>query len=166
MIGRWWGCTCWCSPISGDWFRDWWSNARRAGSGSTLMPFVVLACLLALLGVMYGGRGTGGPDDDIFLKILLFIKVLCGCGCSPTSHTDGAIHKPLPEQGDVVIPYIIASVTVFALGFIIRAHWTPPVFFRYSDFDQTIIVLEIVAGFPGFGGLLSTSLRDLYGPRR
>ncbi|NLT37713.1 MAG: DUF373 family protein [Methanomassiliicoccus sp.] len=155
----------------GDWFRDWWSNARRAiRSGSTLMPFVVLSGLLVLLGVMYGvDAALVDPDDDIFLKILLFINgTMWMWVFAFFTYQMGLFISHYLNKGTLSYPYIIASVTVFALGFIIQgALDATAVFFGYSDFDQTIIVLEIVAGFllAGFGGLLSTSLRDLNGPK-
>lgn len=155
----------------GDRFRDWWSNARRAiRSGSTLMPFVVLSGLLVLLGVMYGvDAALVDPDDDIFLKILLFINgTMWMWVFAFFTYQMGLFISHYLNKGTLSYPYIIASVTVFALGFIIQgALDATAVFFGYSDFDQTIIVLEIVAGFllAGFGGLLSTSLRDLNGPK-
>ncbi len=155
----------------GDWMRDWWFNVSRAiRSGSTLIPFVVLACLLGLLGVMYGvDAALVEPNDDVFLKLLLFINgTMWMWVFAYFTYQFGLFISHYMTRGTLSYSYIIASVTVFALGFIIQGSLDATmVFFGYSEFDQAIILLEIIAGFllAGFGGLLNASLRDLYGPR-
>jgi putative membrane protein len=55
-------------------------------------------------------------------------------------------------------------VTIFALGFILQgALDATQVFFGYRDYEQSVIVIEIVAGFllAVFGALLNASLKGV-----
>ena len=152
----------------GDRARVWWTNARRAiYSGSTLVPFIVLALLLTLLGIMYGlDAALVDPDDDPLLKVLLFINGMMWMWVfAYFVYQFGLFISHYLNKGTLSYSCIIASLTVFALGFIVQgALDATRVFFGYSDIDQTIIIMEMVVGFllAGFGGLLSTSLRSLY----
>jgi putative membrane protein len=155
----------------GDRVRVWWVNARRAiRSGSTLMPFIVLALLLVLLGIMYGvDAAMVDPDDDPLLKVLLFLNgMMWMLVFAYFVYQFGLFISNYLNKGTFAYPCIIASVTVFALGFIVQGTLdATQVFFGYSDLDQSIIILEMVVGFllAGFGGLLNTSLRGLNSPK-
>ena len=64
--------------------------------------------------------------------------------------------------GKVYWSYMVISVTVFAISFILQASLDASLFFLgYSNLNQTVIFLEILAGFllMGFGGLMNTNLK-------
>lgn len=153
----------------GDRMRQWSLNTRRAvRSGSTLIPFAVLASLLFLLGLLYGiDAATVNPDNDLLLKSLLFMSgTLWMWVFAYFTYQVGMFINHYLSKGRISYTFVVASVTVFAIGFILQgALDATQTFFGYQTFDQAVIVLEIVSGFllAVFGGLLNTSLRSLDG---
>jgi putative membrane protein len=68
------------------------------------------------------------------------------------------------SQGKIYSTYLVVSITVFAIGFIIQGALDASEFFLgYRIYKEITIVLEMLAGFllAVFGGLLSTSLRSI-----
>lgn len=150
---------------AGDRWRQWSQNARRAiRSGSTLIPFAVLAVLLFFLGLLYGiDAASVNPDNDLMLKSLLFINgTMWMWVFASFVYQMGMFMNHYLSKGTLSYSYIVASVTLFAVGFILQgALDATQTFFGYNTYDQIVIVLEIVSGFllAVFGGLLNTSLR-------
>ncbi len=156
----------------GDRLRQWSLDTRRAvRSGSTLIPFAVLASLLFLLGLLYGiDAATVNPDNDLLLKSLLFMSgTLWMWVFAYFTYEVGMFINHYFSKGRLSYTFVVASVTVFAIGFILQgALDATQTFFGYQAYDQVVIVLEIVSGFllAVFGGLLNTSLRALDGESR
>jgi putative membrane protein len=153
----------------GDRARVWWKETRNAVlSGSALIPFAVLAVMLFFLGILYGlDASTGDPSMELLETILLFINgVLWMWVFAYFTFQVGLFINDYFSKGVLSYSYIVASVTIFALGFILQgALDATQVFFGYQQYDQTIIIVEIVAGFllAVFGALLNASLRGLKG---
>jgi putative membrane protein len=153
----------------GDRARAWWQNTRNAVlSGSALIPFAVLAVMLFLLGILYGlDAALADPLIEPLEMTLLFISgVLWMWVFAYFTFQVGLFINDYFSKGTLSYSYIVASVTIFALGFILQgALDATQVFFGYHAYDQTIIVMEIVAGFllAVFGALLNASLKGLDG---
>jgi putative membrane protein len=156
----------------GDRLRQWSLNTRHAvRSGSTLIPFAVLAVLLFLLGLLYGiDAATANPDNDLMLKSLLFMSgTMWMWVFAYFTYEVGMFITHFLSKGTLSYTFVVASVTVFAIGFILQgALDATQTFFGYNRYDQVVIVLEIVSGFllAVFGGLLNTSLRAVDGEAR
>ncbi|MBI0584045.1 MAG: DUF373 family protein [Methanomassiliicoccus sp.] len=153
----------------GDRTRDWWQNARKAvRSGSTLIPFAVMSGMLFLLGILYGlDAALGTPDLDLLEMLLQFINGMMWMWVfAYFTFQVGLFINDYFSKGTFTYSYLVASVTIFALGFIIQgALDATQVFFGYRDYDQVVIIIEIVAGFllAVFGALLNSSLRGMNG---
>jgi putative membrane protein len=151
----------------GDRLRQWWLDTRRAvRSGSTLIPFAVLAILLFFLGLLYGlDAATANPENNLLLKSLLFVSgTMWMWVFAYFTYQIGMFINHFLSKGTLSYTYVVASVTVFAVGFILQgALDAAQTFLGYNSFDQAIIILEIVSGFllAVFGGLLNTSLRNV-----
>jgi putative membrane protein len=151
----------------GDHLRQWWLDTRRAvRSGSTLIQFAVLASLLAFFGLVYGiDAATANPENDIVLKVLLFMGATMWMWIfAYFTYQTGMFVNHFMSKGTLSYTYVVASVTMFAVGFILQgALDATETFLGYNSYDQVVIVLEIVSGFllAVFGGLLNTSLRSV-----
>jgi putative membrane protein len=80
------------------------------------------------------------------------------------SYQTGRFVNHFLSQGKIYSTYLVVSVTIFAIGFIIQGALDASQFFLgYRSYKDVVIVLEVVAGFllAVFGGLLSTSLRSI-----
>jgi putative membrane protein len=80
------------------------------------------------------------------------------------SYQTGRFVNHFLSQGKIYSTYLVVSVTVFAIGFIIQGALDASQFFLgYRSYKEVIIILEVVAGFllAAFGGLLSTSMRSI-----
>jgi len=151
----------------GDRVRRWSMDANRAvRSGSQLIPFAVLAVLLFLLGILYGfDAATESPDYDLAQQVLLFSGgTLWMWVFAYFTYQVGLFINTFLSQGKVAYSNLVASVTVFAVGFIIQGVLDgAQIFFGFGSFDQVVVVLEVLSGFllAVFGGLLNASFRQL-----
>jgi putative membrane protein len=151
----------------GDRARAWWQNTRNAVlSGSALIPFAVLAVMLFLLGILYGlDAALADPGIELLEMSLLFMSgVLWMWVFAYFTFQVGLLINNYFSKGTLSYSYIVASVTIFALGFILQgALDATQVFFGYRDYEQSVIVIEIVAGFllAVFGALLNASLKGV-----
>jgi putative membrane protein len=151
----------------GDRARQWSLETRKAvRSGSQLIPFAVLASLLLVLGILYGiDAATSDPDNPFTLQALLFMSgTLWMWVFAYFTYQMGLFINHYLSKGTISYTYLVASVTVFAVGFIVQgALDATQMFFGYNTYNQAVIVLEIISGFllAVFGGLLNTALRNV-----
>jgi putative membrane protein len=147
--------------------RNW---ARRAGkavrSGSQMIPFAVLAMVLIIAGLAYGvDTALSDPDADIFLQIIVFVSAnLWMWAFAIFCYETGRFLNNYLSRGKVYWTYLVLSVTVFAIAFILQGALDATEFFLgYRNYDEGIIILEMMTGFllGVFGGLLNTSLRSM-----
>ncbi len=143
--------------------------ARKAGravrSGSQMIPFAILSSVLIFLGIVYGiDAAKANPQAGLLIQSLLFISgAVWAWVFALVSYQTGRFVSHFFSHGKVYSSYLIVSVTVFAIGFIIQgALDASQLFLGYGEFKEAIIVLEVVAGFllAVFGGLLSASMRS------
>jgi putative membrane protein len=140
------------------------STGHAIRSGSQMIPFAILAVACIFIGVFFGVEAANAdPDVDIVQKILLFANAtLWMWAFALFSFETGRFVNQYLATGKVYWSYMVISVTVFAISFILQASLDASLFFLgYSNLNQTVIFLEILAGFllMGFGGLMNTNLK-------
>lgn len=146
--------------------REFARNAGRAvRSGSQMIPFAILSSVLIFLGIVYGiDAAKANPQAGLLIQALWFVSgAVWAWVFALVSYQIGRFVSHFFSQGKVYSSYLVVSVTVFAIGFIIQGALDASQFFLgYGDFKEVIIVLEVVAGFllAVFGGLLSASMRS------
>jgi putative membrane protein len=140
----------------------------RAGkavrSGSQMIPFAALAGVFVLAGITYGiDAATSATNGDITLQVLLFISgSLWLWMFAAFSYATGKFVNLFFSTGKVHWSYIVVTLTVFAIGFIVQgAVDSAELFLGYRSFQDLLIVLEILTGFllAVFGGVLNASMR-------
>lgn len=157
---------------AGERARDWWRETRTAvKEGSTLLPFAVLAIMIFLLGLLYGlDAALADPEAEVLEKIVLFVGgFMWMCVFAYFTFQVGLFINDYLSKGVLQYSYLVASVTIFALGFILQgALDATQVFFGFRNYDQAVIFLEIMAGFllAVFGALLNASLRGMNGKQK
>ncbi len=140
------------------------STGHAIRSGSQMIPFAILAIACIFIGVFFGVEAANAdPDADIVQKVLLFANAtLWMWAFALFSFETGRFVNQYLATGKVYWSYMVISVTVFAISFILQASLDASLFFLgYSNLNQTVIFLEILAGFllMGFGGLMNTNLK-------
>jgi putative membrane protein len=144
---------------------SWYHSTGHAiRSGSQMIPFAILTVACIFIGVFFGVEAANAnPDVDIVQKILLFANAtLWMWAFALFSFETGRFVNHYLATGKVYWSYMVISVTVFAISFILQASLDASLFFlSYSNLNQTVIFLEILAGFllMGFGGLMNTNLK-------
>lgn len=139
---------------------------KAVRSGSALIPFAILAVLLFLLGILYGfDAATRSPEFDLTQQVLLFAGgTLWMWVFAFFTYQIGLLTNTMLSRGKLAYSTLVASVTVFAIGFIIQgALDAAQIFFGFGDFDQVVVFLEVLTGFllAVFGGLLNASFQPL-----
>jgi len=148
----------------GDRGRQWWGRARRAArSGSQIIPFAVLAVLLAVMGVVYGyDSAISNTGADLLQRSLVFMSsALWMLVFAYFAFQMGLFINHYLAKGEVSYGFVIVSITTFAVGFIVQGSLDAAEgFFKYRDYEWMVILLEIVIGFllAVFGGLLNSSI--------
>lgn len=157
---------------AGDRAREWWKDTRTAvREGSTMIPFAVLSIMIFLLGILYGlDAAFADPEAELLEMIVLFVGgFMWMCVFAYFTFQVGLFINDYLSKGILQYSYLVASVTIFALGFILQgALDATQVFFGFRDYDQAVIFMEIMAGFllAVFGALLNTSLRGMNGNKK
>ncbi len=157
---------------AGDRARDWWKDTRTAvREGSTMIPFAVLSIMIFLLGILYGlDAAFADPEAELLEMMILFVGgFMWMCVFAYFTFQVGLFINDYLAKGILQYSYLVASVTIFALGFILQgALDATQVFFGFRSYDQAVIFMEIMAGFllAVFGALLNTSLRGMNGNRK
>jgi len=157
---------------AGDRVKEWWRETRTAvREGSTLIPFAVLAAMIFLLGILYGlDAAFADPEIVLLERVVLFISgFMWMCVFAYFTFEVGLFINDYLSKGVLQYSYLVASVTIFALGFILQgALDATQVFFGFRDYDEVIIIMEIVAGFllAVFGALLNISLKGFDGSKK
>ncbi len=157
---------------AGDRAREWWKYTRTAvQEGSTMIPFAVLAIMIFLLGILYGlDAAFADPETEFLEMIVLFVGgFMWMCVFAYFTFEVGLFINDYLSKGVLQYSYLVASVTIFALGFILQgALDATQVFFGFREYDEAVIFMEIVAGFllAVFGALLNTSLKGLNGNKK
>jgi putative membrane protein len=147
--------------------RDFSRKAGRAiRSGSQMIPFAILSIVLFFLGIVYGlDAARADPQATLLIQVLLFVSgTIWAWVFSLISYQIGRFVNHFLSQGKIYSTYLVVSITVFAIGFIIQGALDASEFFLgYRIYKEITIVLEMLAGFllAVFGGLLSTSLRSI-----
>lgn len=139
---------------------------KAVRSGSALIPFAILAVLLFLLGILYGfDAATRSPEFDLTQQVLLFAGgTLWLWVFSFFTYQIGLLTNTMLSRGKLAYSTLVASVTVFAIGFIIQgALDSAQIFFGFGNFDQVVVFLEVLTGFllAVFGGLLNASFQPI-----
>jgi len=139
---------------------------KAVRSGSALIPFAILAVLLFLLGILYGfDAATRSPEFDLTQQVLLFAGgTLWLWVFSFFTYQIGLLTNTMLSRGKLAYSTLVASVTVFAIGFIIQgALDSAQIFFGFGDYDQVVVFLEVLTGFllAVFGGLLNASFQPI-----
>ncbi len=139
---------------------------KAVRSGSALIPFAILAVLLLLLGILYGfDAATRSPEFDLTQQVLLFAGgTLWLWVFAFFTYQIGLLTNTMLSRGKLAYSTLVASVTVFAIGFIIQgALDAAQIFFGFGNFDQVVVFLEVLTGFllAVFGGLLNASFQPL-----
>ena len=148
-------------------FREFSRKAGRAiRSGSHMIPFAILSIVLFFLGIVYGlDAARADPQASLLIQALLFVSgTIWAWVFSLISYQIGRFVNHFLSQGKIYSTYLVVSITVFAIGFIIQGALDASEFFLgYRTYKEVTIVLEMLAGFllAVFGGLLSTSLRSI-----
>jgi len=151
----------------GERTRDW--GIRAAGavkSGSQMIPFAVLALVFIIAGVAYGiDAASSETSADLLLQAVLFVSATLWMWVFAVfCYETGRFLNHYLSKGRIYWTYMVVSVTVFAIAFIIQGALDAIEFFLgYGKYDETLIVLEMITGFllAVFSGLLNTSLRHL-----
>ncbi|MDW5563701.1 MAG: DUF373 family protein [Methanomassiliicoccus sp.] len=157
---------------AGDRAREWWRDTRTAvQEGSTMIPFAVLSVMIFLLGILYGlDAAFADPETEFLEMMVLFIGgFMWMCVFAYFTFQVGLFINDYLSKGVLQYSYLVASVTIFALGFILQgALDATQVFFGFRDYDQAVIFMEIMAGFllAVFGALLNTSLKGMNGNKK
>lgn len=151
----------------GDRTRNWAIRAGRSvRSGSQMIPFAVLSVVFIIAGLTYGlDAAISDPDADLVLQIIIFLSAnlwmwVFAIFCYET----GRFLNHYLSKGKVYWTYLVVSVSVFAIAFIMQGALDATEFFLgYRNWDPGIIILEMMTGFllAVFGGLLNTSLRHM-----
>lgn len=151
----------------GDRTRNWAIRAGRSvRSGSQMIPFAVLSVVFIIAGLTYGlDAAISDPDADLVLQIIIFLSAnlwmwVFAIFCYET----GRFLNHYLSKGRVYWTYLVVSVSVFAIAFIMQGALDATEFFLgYRNWDPGIIILEMMTGFllAVFGGLLNTSLRHM-----
>lgn len=151
----------------GDRTRNWAIRAGRSvRSGSQMIPFAVLSVVFVIAGLTYGlDAAISDPDADLVLQIIIFLSAnlwmwVFAIFCYET----GRFLNHYLSKGRVYWTYLVVSVSVFAIAFIMQGALDATEFFLgYRNWDPGIIILEMMTGFllAVFGGLLNTSLRHM-----
>jgi putative membrane protein len=144
-----------------SWYHSTGSAIR---SGSQMIPFAILTVACVFIGLFFGVEAANAnPDIDIVQKILLFANAtLWMWAFAIFSFETGRFVNYYLSTGKVYWAYLVISVTVFAISFIVQGSLDASMFFLgYSNLHQNIIFLEILSGFllMGFGGLINTNLK-------
>ena len=143
---------------------------KAVRSGSALIPFAILAALLFLLGILYGiDAATESAEFDLTQQILLFAGgTLWMWVFAFFTYQIGLFTNNLLSRGKIAYSTLVASVTIFAIGFIIQgALDAAQIFFGFGSYDQVVVFLEVVTGFllAVFGGLLNASFQPQSGDK-
>ena len=145
------------------------SSINRAGrairSGSQMIPFAVLSVILAIAGITYGLDAAAAVDQsDITLQLILFVgSTLWLWLFAALSYATGKFINLYFSTSKVYKVYIVVTLTLFAIGFIIQGALDSAMYFlNYTHFAEGLIVVEILAGFllAIFSGLLNSTLRS------
>jgi len=151
----------------GDKSREWWHRARGAiSSGSQMIPFAVLAVVLIIVGLIWGiDAALNETDADIVLQAIIFLSVnIWMLAFASFCYETGRFLNHYLSKGTIYWTYLVVVVTVFAIAFIMQGALDATEFFLgYRNWDESIIVLEMVTGFllGAFGGLLNASFRSV-----
>lgn len=151
----------------GERTKDWAVRVSGAvRSGSQMIPFAVLSLVLIISGLVFGiDAAASVPVDDLALKIVLFMSsTLWMWAFAFFCYETGRFLNHYLSKGKIYWTYMVVSITVFAIAFIIQgALDATQSFIGYTLFEETFIVLEMIAGFllAVFGGLLNTSLKHI-----
>jgi putative membrane protein len=145
---------------------SWYTSTGRAiRSGSQMIPFAVLSVACVFIGVFFGlEAANANPDVDLLQKILLFANAtLWMWAFAVFSFETGRFVNHYLSTGKVYWAYLVISVTVFAIAFIVQGSLDASQFFLgYTNISQNTIFLEILSGFllMGFSGLINSNLRS------
>ena len=151
----------------GERTREWSIRAKGAiSSGSQMIPFAVLSGVLIIAGLIWGvDVATSDPDSDIVVQLVIFLSVnIWMWAFASFCYETGRFLNHYISKGTLYWTYLVVSVTVFAIAFIMQGALDATEFFLgYRNHNESIIILEIVTGFllGAFSGLLNTSLRSM-----
>ncbi|MFP4171108.1 MAG: DUF373 family protein [Methanomassiliicoccales archaeon] len=152
-------------------YKEWSVRAASAvRSGSQMIPFAILSIVFLIAGIAYGmDAATNDPDADPVLQAISFVTATLWMWVFAIfSYETGRFVNHYLAKGTVYWTYLVVSVTVFAIAFILQGALDATEFFMgYRNYNEIVIIMEVVTGFllAVFGGLLNTSLRTMAGSR-
>lgn len=148
--------------------------SRKAGrairSGSQMIPFAILSVALIFLGFVYGfDAANANAEAGILVQALLFVSGTIWVWIfAVLSYETGRFVNHFLSEGKIYWTYLVVSITIFAIGFIIQGAIDATQFFLgYRTYEELIILLEVICGFllAVFGGLLNTIMRNTAGKK-
>jgi len=144
--------------------------ARAIRSGSQMIPFAILSIALIFLGFVYGfDAANANSEAGILVQTLLFVSGTIWVWIfAILSYETGRFVNHFLSEGKIYWTYLVVSITVFAIGFIIQGAIDATQFFLgYRTYDEFIILFEVICGFllAVFGGLLNTVMRNTAGKK-
>ncbi|MDH7508037.1 MAG: DUF373 family protein [Methanomassiliicoccales archaeon] len=151
---------------TGERLREFSRKAGRAiRSGSQMIPFAILSIALIFLGFAYGfDAAITNAEAGILRQALLFVSGTIWVWIfAVLSYETGRFVNHFLSEGKIYWTYLVVSITVFAIGFIIQGAIDATQFFLgYRTYDELIILFEVICGFllAVFGGLLNTIMRS------
>jgi len=139
---------------------------RAVRTGSQMIPFAIITVILFIMGIILGLNNVNtNPSSDFTIQTIQFAEgVLWLWAFSFISFETGRFISFYLNHSTVYWPHIVATLTVFASGFIIQgAIDASLLFLKQTNVGEAVIFLEFVAGFllAVFGTLLNISLRSV-----
>jgi putative membrane protein len=151
----------------GERTKNW---SKRTGkmirSGSLLIPFAIISAIFLVIGLFFGAEAANSnPDGDWAIRTLLFVSgTLWMWVFAFFSYETGRFANRYLQVGKVYWSYMVVTLSIFAIGFLLQGAIDATLsFLGYAHTDQSLIFLELAAGFllMGFGGLLNLRMRML-----
>ncbi|MEM2979306.1 MAG: DUF373 family protein [Methanomassiliicoccales archaeon] len=133
-------------------------------SGSQMIPFAILSIALIFLGLVYGfDAARANAEAGALVQALLFVNGTIWVWIfAALSYETGRFVNHFLSEGKIYSTYLVVSITIFAIGFIIQGAIDAAQFFLgYRNYEESVIVMEVICGFllAVFGGLLNTVMR-------
>jgi putative membrane protein len=145
-----------------------WSKrtGKMIRSGSQVILFSIVSAIFLVIGLFFGAEAANSnPDGDWAVRTLLFISgTLWMWVFAFFSYETGRFVNRYLQLGKVYWSYMVVALSIFAIGFLLQGTIDASLsFLGYQRLEQSLVVLELAAGFllMGFGGLLNLRMRML-----
>jgi putative membrane protein len=147
-------------------------NAATAiRNGSQMIPFVIVAVLLFVAGVIFAmdsvaSQSEAGLAVQAFtaLSIILWMWTF-----GLLSYQMGKLVNHYMTSGKLNVTSLIVSISTFAIAFILQASFDlVALAFGYPNPGENLIIMMMLIGFllAGFGGLMNMNMRSYHRTRK